>query len=103
MKLSDAQFGALSTLRDHGPINAIEVAGPVDMSGKRKVKLECHVFNSATLAKLEGAGLVAVSRSEIYRPTDATGREGRHRRNVCISITADGLGHLVTFIKGRRS
>jgi len=94
MKLSDAQFGALSTIHNHGPINAVEVAGPADMSGKRKIKLECHVLNAATLAKLEGDGLVAVTRGEIYRPTDATGRKGHPRRNVCISITSDGMGHL---------
>jgi len=94
MKLSDAQFGTLTTLREHGPVNAIEVAGPAGMDGKRKTKLECHLLNAATLAKLEGAGLVAVSRSEFYRPKDATGRAGKPRRNVCISITAEGLGQL---------
>lgn len=69
-------------------------AGPAGMDGKRKVKLECPALNAATLAKLEQAGLVAVSRGEIYRPKDATGRNGHPRRNVCISITADGLGYL---------
>lgn len=94
MKLSDAQFGALISLREHGPINAVEVASAPGVDGKRKIKLECHVLNMATLAKLEQAGLVAVSRGEIYRPRDATGRNGHPRRNVCISITSDGLGHL---------
>lgn len=47
-------------------------AGPAGMDGKRKVKLECPALNAATLAKLEQAGLVAVSRGEIYRPKDAT-------------------------------
>lgn len=94
MKLSDAQFGALSTLYQHGPINAVEVAGPAGMDGKRKIKLECHALNVATLTKLEAAGLVAVSRGDIYRPTDAAGRKGHPRRNVCISITAEGLGYL---------
>lgn len=94
MKLSDAQFGALVSIREHGPINAVEVAGAPGMDGKRKVKLECHLLNVVTLAKLEQAGLVAVSRGEIYRPKDATGRNGHPRRNVCISITSDGLGCL---------
>lgn len=94
MKLSDAQYGALSTLREFGPVNAVEVLGPPAMDGKRKVKLECHVLNVTTLAKLEDAGLAAVSRGVIYQPTDATGRKGHQRRNVCISITAEGLGQL---------
>lgn len=94
MKLSDAQYGALVSIREHGPINAVEVASAPGMGGKRKVKLECHILNVATLAKLEQAGLVSVTRGEIYRPKDATGRNGHPRRNVCISITADGLGCL---------
>lgn len=94
MTLSDAQFGALISIREHGPINAVEVASAPGMDGKRKVKLECHVLNMATLAKLEQAGLVAVSRGEIYRPKDAAGRNGHPRRDVCISITAAGLGCL---------
>lgn len=94
MKLSDAQFGVLSTLNEFGPVNAVEIEGSLGMDGTRKAKLECHVLNAATLAKLEDAGLVAVSRGTTYRPTDATGRKGRPRRNVCISITADGLGYV---------
>lgn len=94
MKISDAQHGVLHQLREFGPINTVEIAGPPDMSGKRKTKLETSKVSAATLAKLVSMGLVAVSRGEVYRPTDATGRKGHPRRNVCISITADGLGHL---------
>jgi hypothetical protein len=94
MKISDAQFGALSTLREFGSINAVEVRVPDDMNGKFKVKLECHVMNVATMRKLEAAKLVAVSRGATYQLTDATGLRGHARRNVCISITADGLGYL---------
>jgi hypothetical protein len=94
MILSDAQFGALTTVRDHGPINAQEVLQPPKMDGSRRVKLECHVLTSPTLEKLETAKLVAVSRGEIYQKEDATGRKGNKRRNVCISITADGLAAL---------
>lgn len=94
MKLSDAQFGALHQLREFGPINTFEIAGPADMSGKRKTKLDTGQLSAATLSKLVTMGLVAVSHGEIFRPTDATGRKGHPRRPVCISITADGLGHL---------
>jgi hypothetical protein len=91
MILSDAQYGALTTVRDHGPINAQEVFQPPKMSGERRVRLECHVMSAPTLAKLEAAKFVAVSRGEIYQKADATGRKGNKRRNVCISVTADGL------------
>lgn len=90
MILSDAQYCALTTVRDHGPINAQEVLQPPKMDGSRKVKLECHVLTAPTLKKLEGGGYVAVSRGEVYRKEDATGRKGNARRNVCISITAEG-------------
>ena len=49
---------------------------------------------SPTLAKLEASGLVAVSRGTIYQKEDAAGRKGSKRRNVCISITFDGLAAL---------
>lgn len=94
MILSDAQFSALTTVRDHGPINAQEVLQPPKMDGSRAVKLECHVMSAPTLVKLEAAKFIAVSRGEIYQKADATGRKGNKRRNVCISVTADGLAAL---------
>lgn len=94
MILSDAQYCALTSVRDHGPINAQEVLQPPAMDGSRKVKLECHLMAAPTLAKLEAAGFVSVSRGEIYRKSDATGRKGNKRRSVCISITDDGIAAL---------
>lgn len=94
MKISDAQFGVLHQLKEFGPINTYEIAGPAGMDGKRKTKLDTGKVSAAALANLVTMGLVAVSYGEIFRPTDATGRKGHPRRNVCISITADGLGHL---------
>lgn len=91
MKLSDAQFGALHQLREFGPINTVEIAGPPGMDGKRKTKLDTGKLTAATLSKLVSLGLVAIVHGEIYRPTDATGRKGHPRRNVCISITTKGL------------
>ena len=94
MKLSDAQFGVLHQLKEFGPINTLEIAGPPGMDGKRKVKLETGKLTAATLAKLLDMGLVAISRGEVFRPTDATGKRGHQRRPVCISITAEGLGQI---------
>lgn len=94
MKISAAQFGVLHQLHEFGPINTYEIAGPVGMDGKRKVKLETSKLTAATLAKMVELGLVAVSRGEVFRPTDATGRSGNPRRPVCISITSEGIGHL---------
>lgn len=93
-KLSGAQFGVLDTLVNFGPVSGVEVLMPAAMDGSRRVKLECHVLNSATLAKLEGAALVAVVRGAVTRPVDATGRPGRKRRSVLIGITDAGRAAL---------
>lgn len=90
MKLSDAQFCALTTVRDHGPVTGTEVAGPQSMDGKRSHKLECHVMNKATLAALSADGLVAVSRSPLPRRKNAVGKVGHPRTAVKISITEKG-------------
>lgn len=92
MKLSPAQHGVLHQLKEFGAINTTEVLGPPNMAGVAKAKLETTQVTAATINTLVGMGLVAVSRGEVYRPKDATGRPGNKRRNVCISITADGLG-----------
>lgn len=90
MQLSDAQFGALCTLREFGPVRAVEVVQSPNMAGARKVKLQCHAMNAVTLAKLEAAGLVSVARDPLSQPKDATGRRGLPRRVVTISITDAG-------------
>ena len=94
MKLSDGQFGALSTLAQFGPKTAVQIAGPVGMDGKRKLSLQWNVATAATLTKLVDAGLAVVVPGEIERPTDATGRKGRPRRTLTISITEAGRAAL---------
>jgi hypothetical protein len=89
-KLSPAQYGALLSLREFGPITAIEVLGPRDMSGKRKVRLECHVMSPATLARLESWGYVNCDRDLLPRPVNAVGKLGKPRRSLCITITELG-------------
>lgn len=90
MKMSDAQFGALNTLREFGPKEAIEVVMPPSMDGREKVRLEWNVASSATLAKLEAAGLVVVNRQSIGRPSNAVGKRGHERRKLTISISDAG-------------
>lgn len=94
MKLSDAQFGALSTLREFGPIRAVEVQGPRGMDGKRKTKLECHVMNIATLSKLQSDGLVTVSRTPLPRVKNAVGKVGHPRIALTITATETGISAL---------
>jgi hypothetical protein len=89
-KLSDAQYGVLSQLEQHGAISAIEVAGPPKMDGTRKAKLECHACSIATLNKLSDAGLVHVERGEPRRPVNAVGKKGHARTELLISITEKG-------------
>lgn len=90
MKLTDAQFGFLSTLQEFGPRDAIEVVGPPAMDGKRKVKLESHLGSSATLAALERAGFVDVRRESLGRPKNAVGKRGHERIQLWIKITDSG-------------
>jgi DNA-binding MarR family transcriptional regulator len=90
MKLTDAQFGALHTLNQFGPSAAVEVLQAPNMAGVRKVKLQWHVANAATLSKLEAAGLVAVARKPVTRAHDAVGRLGLPKREIQISITEAG-------------
>ena len=90
MKLTDAQFGVLHTLRSFGPKEAIEVLGPLGMDGKRKTKLEWNVASGPTLAALEAAGLVAVQRMPTTAPKNAVGKRGKTRRVLRIAITDKG-------------
>lgn len=96
MKLSDAQFGALSTLQQFGPNDAIEVIGPPRMDGTREVKLQWNGASGATLGKLEAAGLVSVNRKPLGRPRNAVGKPGRPRRGLTISITDAGRAALAS-------
>ena len=96
MKISDAQFSALSTLREFGPIRAVEVQGPPGMDGKRRVRLECRVMNNATLAKLQSEGLVDVSRKPLPRVKNAVGNVGHPRIALTITATEAGLAALNT-------
>lgn len=95
MKLTDAQFGALCTLNDHGPRTGTEVRMPPAMDGTRRIKLECHFMTAPTLAKLEEAGLVSVVRGDASRPVDAVGRRGHARREITIQITEAGRAALM--------
>jgi hypothetical protein len=89
-KISDAQFGALDTLIQFGPVKAIEVAGPKSMDGSRKIKLECHAMSPATLANFEANGYVTVTRTPIATPVNAVGKKGNARRALVITITEAG-------------
>lgn len=94
MKLSDAQFGVLVALRDHGPIVAVEVQGPRGMDGKRKAKLECRHMNIATLNRMREDGLVEVWRAPLPRPMNAVGKLGNVRTQITIKATDTGLAAL---------
>lgn len=94
MKLTDAQYGALHTLREFGPKSAIEILLAPAMDGSIKAQLQCHFVSAPTLARLEADGLVHVSRSEAVAPIDCTGRKGRKRRKLFIDITDKGRAAL---------
>ena len=93
-KMSDAQFGALLTLKEQGSISAIEVLGPLGMDGKRKASLECNVMNIATLKRLVAEDWVTVSRTPIPRPRSAVGKHGKPRTRLDIKPTEKGLSAL---------
>lgn len=99
MKLTNAQFGALSTLHLHGDKEAIEIIGPPAMSGVRSTKLECYFMERRTMAALEDAGLIRVTRALPQSPKDATGRSGRARRKIVIAITHKGRAALSACMK----
>lgn len=94
MKLTPSQLGVLDTLATFHPVAGVEVRLPPSMDGTRKIKLECHLMNATTLAKLESAGLVAVQRDDWTRPKDAIGKNGHARRTVTIEITDAGRSAL---------
>jgi hypothetical protein len=90
MKLSDAQFGALWHLADHGPVTAEEIIGPRNMAGKRKTTLKIHSMTAATINRLEAGGLVTVERIAAPRPVNAVGTPGHKRNTLTITITDAG-------------
>lgn len=89
-RISDAQWGALSHLIDHGPITAEEIVMPAAMDGKRRTKLRCHCLTQATLSRLEADGLVSVTRTAEARPVNAVGKAGHRRNSVKVEITDAG-------------
>ncbi len=90
MRLSDAQFGALWQLIDHGPVIAEEIVLSQAMDGSRRTKLQCHLLTAATLSRLEAEGLVAVQRCPAQRPVNAAGKAGHRRNLLTIDITDAG-------------
>lgn len=88
MKLTDAQFGALHSLKDFGTRRGVEVLQMSEAGGRWK--LECHLMNAATLAALERGGLVVTKRSPMPAPKNAVGKKGNRRREVFISISDKG-------------
>lgn len=94
MKLTPAQFGVLHALDQFGSKPAVEVLHAPSMDGKRKVKLEWNGTLISTLEALEGAGLVSVARSPVYRKKNAVGKPGLPRRDITISITEIGRAAL---------
>ena len=96
MKLTNAQYCALCSLRDHGPSKGVETSGPPAMDGTRKIKLECHLMTHPTLRQLEALGFVSVYRGEVRRAVNAVGKRGIPRRDIAISITETGRAALST-------
>lgn len=84
MKLSDAQFGALCTLRDFGPQAATVVNEP------NRARLEWNVASMPTITKLEAAGFISITRKPVPRPVNAVGKRGHPRLALVISITPAG-------------
>lgn len=89
-QLSDAQWGALRQIVDHGPINAEEVILPPAMDGSRRTKLQCRCLSKATMERLEADGLVIVTRVPERRPVNAVGKSGHRRNSVMVHITDTG-------------
>jgi hypothetical protein len=96
VKLSDSQFCTLRSLAEHGPQEAMQVYGPRDMAGNRKIKLEWRGTQIVTLEKMEKAGYVAVKRDVLPRPVNAVGKQGHPRVALTISITDAGRAALAS-------
>lgn len=90
MKLSDAQWGALQSIVDHGPICGDEIVMPPAMDGSRRTKLQCARLTKATMERLEADGLVIVTRVPEARPINAVGKAGHRRNSVMVHITDAG-------------
>jgi hypothetical protein len=90
MKLSDAQWGALRSIVDHGPISADEVVLPPAMDGSRRTKLQCNRLTKPTMERLEAEGFVIVTRVPEARPVNAVGKAGHRRNSLMVHITDAG-------------
>lgn len=89
-KITDAQLGVLWQIAEHGPLAAIEVMGPPKIDGSRKIKIECHALNAATLDSLCRNGLVTVERGSTSRPANAVGKLGHARTPITVLLTDAG-------------
>jgi hypothetical protein len=96
MKLTDAQFGALQGIIDHGPAMGEEIVGPPAMDGTRRTKLSCHRISRGTLERLAADGLVIVTRVPEARPVNAVGKPGNRRNSVMVHITDAGRAALAS-------
>lgn len=94
MRISDAQWGVLWQLAEHGPLSAVEVMMPPKMDGSRRIKIECHALNAATLDNLCRNGLVHVERGSTARPRNAVGKAGHARTKLTITLTDEGRAAL---------
>lgn len=94
MRISDSQYGALCTLRDHGPQKVLEVLGPPKMDGSRKAKIEGSFVTAQTLNRLEQLGAISVQRGVPYRLKNAVGKPGLKRCELRITITDKGRAAL---------
>lgn len=90
MVLTDAQYGALHQIVEHGPISAEEILGPQNMAGARKIKFVCNSVTAATMQKLLALDLISVERVAKERPVNAVGKQGHRRNAVTINITEAG-------------
>lgn len=95
MKLTDAQFGALSTLAQFGPKELVEVHGPRGMNGIPKITIQ-GIMSAPMLAKLTAHGLVSVSRKPVPAPKNAVGKRGNARFSLTVSITDAGRAALAS-------
>lgn len=96
MKLSDAQFGALQGIIDHGPAMGEEIVMPPAMDGSRRTKLQCNRIPKATIERLEADGLVVVTRVPEPRPVNAVGKAGHRRNSIMVHITDAGRAALAS-------
>jgi hypothetical protein len=92
--LNEREYDVLSTLRwvNHGSSHPRPWARPLDLGGMN------GTHHSATLAKLEGHGLVQSKQRGAADPAPgeltSTAKQGRSRGSKAYRITAKGVGAL---------